>query len=351
MDEKKTAHVFFAWAHGAASKEVEVKRYIGVGAFKCVAVNPSRAEIDRLYGNDPSDAEEPVYAGTGKIKLQDGTEKEVQQVRITFYMKTDTEKTCNNGIDAIIPVSFFLRKAYNTTVKNGVLKCQVLDKYGNSAWVTEEQLKGHIIPTYTVKNGPDAGQERQFSITSDYHPAYIGEEDLVKFLRALINIPSPRVWNSSARTFTMKTGKKLEECESSLDSIKKYFEGNVKELREIVGYQPDNCVKLLMGIRTASNGSQFQATYTRMPMYLNVRNYDSLIQQLKDDEAAGRHPSEYYEVCDLKEYTLTPTVYKDGDTSKETAIPDNPYAAPAQDAGEEDISEEDMPLGDPFAGV
>ena len=170
------------------------------------------------------------------------------------------------------------------------------------------------------------------NLVSDYRIAYQGEEDLVKFIIALLNIPRPDAWDAEKKVFVMKTDpKELAKSECLLDNIKSYFEGNVSEVKKVLGFQPKNRLKLLVGVRTAQNGAQYQAIYTRMPLKLNVTSYKVWEDALKEDKAAGRHPNVEYRVCNLTEFKAQATDYsKEGTSSVEA----DPFAASSEQVQE-----------------
>lgn len=326
-----------AVAMGQESKEIEVKRLIGIAAPGVVAVNPTREELNKITGNDFT-TEEIKYVDETQTKDKDNKDINVPQIRIDVLMKTDPEIACNSGLEEFIHVTFFINKAASYSFKNGETKVQVIDKYGRTAWVTPEQAKNKVVPEYIIKNGPRAGQTMKANLVPDYRIAYQGEEELVKFIIALLNIPRPDTWNAEKKVFEMKTDpKELAKSECLLDNIKSYFEGNVSEVKKVLGFQPKNRLKLLIGVRTAQNGSQYQAVYTRMPLKLNVTNYKVWEDALKEDKAAGRHPNVEYRVCNLTEFKVAATNYEE--TKSEEA--NDPFAA---------SNATSAPASDPFAG-
>lgn len=338
---------FMAFAAGSESKEIEVKRLIGIAAAKVLAVNPTRKERNDLLGQDYTD-EEIKYVGEATVKDKDNQNVNVPQIRIDILMKTDPEIACNNGLEEIFTVSYFINKAANYSFKDGVTKMQVIDKYGRTAWVTPEQAKNKVVPEYIIKNGPRAGQTFKAAICPDYRPAYIGEEDLVKFMIALINIPRPDVWNEEQKAYVMKTdAKELAKSEACLDHIKAYFEGDVSEIKKILKFQPNNRVKLLLGVRTAQNGSLYQAVYTRMPLKLGVTSYKVWEDAIKDDKTAGRHPNIEYRVANLAEFKAQATDYSEKEAPKE----DDPFASPEGIGGTpSESAAEPIPIDtDPFS--
>lgn len=165
-----------AFGNGQISSEgSSIKRYIGVASVAVLAINPLKEELEKLYNRTLENA--PEYLGETEIN---GTK--VPQVRIDFIVKADPEKYLdanNQPLDFVSRVSLFIRKAYRYNRDN--TKVQVIDKYGRTAWVTIEQAKAHEVPVYS--NGPA-------NIDKDYRPAYVGEEELIKFLIAYLNIPS-----------------------------------------------------------------------------------------------------------------------------------------------------------------
>jgi len=344
----KKAISFMAIARGAESHEVEVKRYMGLGAVGVIAVNPSREELNKIYGSSNS-GEEPKYLGETVVKNSVGEDVKVPQLRLSFITKTDPKIGCNSGMEVILPVNIFVSKGYLYSTKNGVTKVKVIDAYGRTAWVTSDELKAGKIPEYEIKKGPNTGKVMKAQISEGYRPCYIGEEELCKFLIALINIPRPDVWDEDERTYKMKTDpKELAESECRLDNINALFSGNIKELKDAVSFQPNNRLKMLFGVRTAQNGNLYQAAYIALPLKLATTSLKPLEDALKEDREVGRHPSETYEICNLKEYKVSATDY----AAVEEKTDNDPFAAsapqPATPAPEPSPLEQDA---DPFGAT
>ena len=343
-----------AVATGSESKEIEVERLIGIAAPKVLAVNPTRAEKNKILEQSFTD-EEIKYVGETQVKNKDNQDINVPQIRVDILMKTDPEVACNSGLEKTFTVSFFISKsAYYSFKDPANPTMQVIDKYGRTAWVTPAQAKDHIVPEYIIqKEGPRKGQTMKANICPDYRPAYIGEEDLVKFIIALLNIPRPDVWDAEKKAYVMKTdSKELAKSECMLDDIKKYFEGNVSEVAKIVKFQPNNKLKLLLGVRTANNGAQYQAVYTAMPLKLSVTNYKVWEDALKADKAAGRHPNVEYRVQNLAIFKAQATNYSEQEAPKDN----DPFAAQNQEAEEhqssvEKVAQEVEVDSDPFGDM
>lgn len=297
----RTNKLFMAVARGKQSSEGgDIKRYIGVASVQVLAVNPNKAKLEELYGNNLEN--DPSYIGEAEVG---DDKKKVAQVRIDFIVKIDGNKhkdSQGQPIDAITRVSFFLRRAFRTN--NAGDKVQVIDKYGRTAWVTKEQFEKKEIPMYS--NGPA-------NLDKDYRACYWGEEQLTNFIRAYLNIPN--VMNYVNKKWVLIDNP--EDAEVRLDHIEDYFKGKFSELEEIISYQPENKVKVLFGVRTTDDNRQYQAVYTEMFLKNGVTDYSRLDKSVQERKNAGAYPTTEFEVCDLKVYSNTPTDFSgssaDGD--------------------------------------
>lgn len=305
-NNRKVGYAFMAFSKGTESKEGNaIKRYIGVAPVFVLAVNPNKAELEKLYNtqleNDPEYLSE-VEVGEDKHK--------VQNIRLDFIVKTDAEKC--GGIEFTTKVPFFIRKEYR--YNRDKTKVQVIDKYGRTAWATIEQAKAHEIPVY--KNGPA-------NIDKDYRPLYSGEEELTKFIKAYLNIPN--VMKYVNNTWVMVDNP--ENCEARLENITEYFNGNFKELRDDIALQPNNRVKVLFGVKTTDDNKQYQAVYNQMFLRNITTDYSKLDEDLQERKAAGAYPTTEFTVCDLKENNVEST-----DLSNSGAAGNMPFP-PSNDGG------------------
>ena len=282
-----TNKLFMAFATGKESTEGNVvKRYIGVAPVSILAVNPSKAELEKIYDTEIENT--PEYIGETEVG-QEGTKYKVPQVRLDFIVQTDPEKS--NGIDMKTKVSFFLSKEvrYN---RDGS-KVQVINKYGETTWLPIEDAKAGRVP-----------ENLSWFEPADFRPAFIGEEELTGFIKAYLNIPN--------KSYRKKNGEVVElkdksEAEARLDHIQDYFSGNFSELRSAIALQPKNKVKCMFGVRTTDDNKQYQTVYTQKFLKNNVTDYSKLDEELQDRKAAGAYPTTEFSVCDLKEYTVEST--------------------------------------------
>ena len=322
----------------AATEEVVAKKLQGVAAGTIEAVNPDLKTIKEFFPHSQA-TENPQYVGTTTVKNSKDMDVEVPQVRISLIFKIDPAISTNNGISGTLNIPIFLSKGYSYSHKNGITKVKVIDKYGRTGWATQEEIKTHAIPEYA--NGPA-------NIDKDYHPCLMGEEEIVSLIIAYLGLPRPDVWDDDLKKYVMKTKpEELAESVCLLDHMDDYFKGDLSELREILAYQPDNRVKVVLGVRTNSNGNQFQAAYTKQWIKLGSSNYKSVIKEIEDaDKAtrdAGREPNTQFVVGPLEEVSLSATNYAASSQSSSDEE-DNPFPPQDNDDNANPFAQGDMPF-------
>lgn len=284
-----------AFASGKQTTDgASVARYIGVAPIYVLGVNPTKSELEGYYNT--SLEKEPEYTGS---------KDNVPFVRIDFVVKTDA--TRSNNIDLTTKVTFFLRREKRVNRDN--TKVQVIDKYGRTAWVTNEQLKAKEIPMYT--NGPA-------NLDADYRPVYNGEENLTNFIKTYLNIPSVQKYVNGAWVMVDNP----QDCEARLEHIEDYFKGNFQELKEIIAMQPNNKVKALFGVRAADNGSLYQDVFGDMFLRNNSTDYTRLEKEVTERKNNGAYPNSLFTICDLREYTVEATNLD----SSTVEVEDDPWA-------------------------
>ncbi len=306
-----------AIARGNESKEAqEFKRYIGVAPVFIKAVNPDKKEHEALFNTTLEEA--PNYIGT----VEDSDGNSYPNARIQVVLQPDTEKI---GFEMpLVTMSLFLQNRPRVGANSG--KTQVIDKYGRTAWASEAELAAHAIPVYS--NGPA-------DIDKDYRPAYVGEEELMEFVKAYLCIPSITVWDSSIRKMVPNTKVKPEECECRFDNLDKLFKGDFTEIKDALGFQPTNKVKVMLGVRTdAESGRLYQAVYTRRFLRNSSTNLSSLDKELqemiKNAATNGRVLTTEYQAVPVHEYSVDATTF----TPSEAPAPSGnmPFDAPSESA-------------------
>lgn len=277
-------------------------RFTGFADSNVLAVNPDGNELKEIYGSK-NDIENPAYTSTSDVN---GVP--VKTVRIDFIVKP------NAGANLISRVSFYIRRAYRTS--NDGKKCQVIDKYGNSAWVTEEQFKNHEIPT--------TSDGRSILISKDYKKAYSGEADLIEFIKIYRRI------KSAFKDGELKSESELEECKAYFENIDEFFNGNFKELKDIIIKDETGIVKVLYGVKMTDNGI-YQTTFNVVaPSGDPIRSkfvynrMQKIIKQITESRERGSLLNTSFTFGDLTKYEVSPSTVEPTLAQNETAVSDIP---------------------------
>lgn len=308
-----------AFAKGKESTDgVSIKRYVGVGTVNVLAVNPTKDEWNKITGGNLE--KEPEYTSVGN----DG----IKRARVVLLVKPDSNKTIGN-IDTVIALNFWFSKAAVQGSASG--KWEVIDKYGQTAWATQQDIENKVIPQYA--NGPA-------NIDKDYRKMINGEEAFTNFIKAYLAIPSPRYMVNGE----WKVRPNLEDCEARLENILSIFDGDFTEIKKIFNYQPNNHVQVLFGVRTTDDGKQYQTFFTHKFLPQSSWNLTPFAKELKSQLALNRYSDTYFGdindgeliMTNLREYTITPSVV----TPSNKPVPDNNEDLPF--SGED--TNDDMPF-------
>nr|DAQ71222.1 MAG TPA: hypothetical protein [Crassvirales sp.] len=296
-----------AISKGNASKEAQsFKRYIGVCPVFVKAVNPNKEEHEKLFNTTLEEA--PVY-------VQDKEDNEgntYKNVRISVVLQPDV-KTIGFDMPLVtMPIFVSNQKVYGAT--SG--KYKVVDKYGRFTWATESEIQSKTTPTYTDKK---TGETKKFDIDmTSARISYVGEEELTDFIRTFLCIPTVTVWNDTERTNVPNPNTTPEECECRLETetFEKFFKGDFSEIKDILGFQPTNKVKVCLGVRTdASSGKMFQSVYTKKFLSNAASNYKGMANKLQEDidyaMSKGKTLNTEFSADPVHEYSVTPTTFND----------------------------------------
>ena len=265
---------------------INVKKYIGVGSVKCLAVNPDNKTL-RGYGwSIPEDADEPSYVRT------DSEGKQMTMVRFLVQIQDLEEKP-------IVALDFWVRPEVRLN-KDGS-KCEIVDSYCRTAWATKEEVRAHKIPSYS--NG-------QASISADYKPCHQGESNILAFLKSLLNVTPFQIYRDGAFVNTKNPG------QLTIDNWRKICDGDVSELRQYVGLLPDNMIKVVFGVRTNEENKSYQTFMTdtfiangarpdNTGEYKSARRAIDRLLQYKPDTPVS------FSAFPVKEWSVTPTEVSD----------------------------------------
>lgn len=293
------------------SEEIVNRLYTGVTTAKVVAVNPTKAEMEKLYNTTVQN--DPQYKGT--------TQTGEKNMRISFVLEV------NVGTDRpkLVNLTFFVADKPVMGKNSG--KTQIIDKYGRTAWATPEDIENKRIPQY--KSGPAR-------IDSAYRGVYQGEEQLEKFIRTLLCLDDPEYYDSMTGSYKTRTGEALEKCEGILDSMDAIVNGDIDEIKGIVRLAENNEVKILLGIRDGANGRQYQEVFTDN-FVKNTSRLDNAVKyfekSLNDALAVNKYKSSTFEVSPVHEYKVVPTSFSSSEETKD--IPETDSIGEVEDMPEE----------------
>lgn len=250
-------------AVGTNEPELVNKLYVGYITATDAAVNP---DADTLHGLLGHDWEKPMYTG----KTQEG----LDFVKLNFWLRPEVELPGLSLVKLPVTLTRQGRKSSDGA------KTQVVDKYGNAAWVSDEEFKAQAVPRYS--SGKPA------SIIPPYQMACKGQERLLDIIKAWCNIPLAFNWNPESREFTRKSDAELANCMCELD-IKRLWSGDVSEISGLVERLANYKVKALLTVRryTDNSGQRREAQSVYSKIVPAWRSAESIRKEFVRDSASG----------------------------------------------------------------
>ncbi len=285
---KPSKIVLMSFAAGEAADEnaAAFQKYIGVSPVNVVALNPTKTELEALLGRTLN--KDIEYSG----KDANGA----NQIRLDFWMKVDP----NWGRQLDVPLqkaSFFLSES--VMVNKDKTKVQVIDKYGNTGWVTKEQFTAKIVP------------ETSKRLTTPYRECYSGEEQLIDFIKKWLNIPENSVYKNNTWEFI----KDMSACEAEFKDIKSLIKGNIKDLQSLVKKYAAYKVKACFGVKTTDENKKYQTIYTKLFLKHSSGNYDRFDTFIKAEKERGALANVEFSSEQLKPYEIEPTKFENVSTT------------------------------------
>ena len=205
------------------SNNTEKTLYVGTGLVTPLIFNPTRAELDKVLGieRDADYEEKPEFEYVKEDYEMKQKDKEGNEID-SIYCKRLTV-TCwvrENKTDEIFPMNFTL---YDADDVAGTGKIKFVTQHGKSTYADSAD----DLPSWFTQT---PGKKK---FTLSFRPAKKGEASLLEFLAAWTNI-SPF------------------DIESSLflDNEKKFWNGDMKELNNLIADFEDNSVMVNFGVRT-----------------------------------------------------------------------------------------------------
>jgi hypothetical protein len=236
-------------------KEGSFKLYWGVAPVTVLAVNPTKAELGKIFGKEPE--KEPVYYSQVEVE-EGGVKKKKDRSRIEFIVR-------NEELNLTSRMSFFLEDSYLTTREG---KYGVIDNFGNTAWVTPEEYKAKAIPLSKEGN--------PLRIANDYRLEKRGESELILFIRNLLGIKNSHTYNEKSKEWTLQADPSKYFC--YFEKIEDILKGKVDEIRKIIAIAQGKKVKVLLGVRF-NEGRIFQTVYERFTAKVSMNPVERKIKE------------------------------------------------------------------------
>lgn len=209
---------------------VDIKKFIGVASVNVLAVNPKNDKLRTFGWRVPEDAKEPEYVTT----TSDG--KRSARVRFLVQVQDLDDKP-------VIALDFWIRP--EVMVNKDASKAKIIDSFGRTAWGTKQEIQAHQIPQYSKSLA---------QISSDYKLCHVGEEELITFLMKYLNV-------TPLRTYSSKTDEWIPSKNPgrlTIDHWDWLCNGNVSELADYLSREPENRVKVILGVRNTDDNKTYQ---------------------------------------------------------------------------------------------
>tara|TARA_R110000851_G_scaffold78000_5_gene172065 strand:+ start:6323 stop:7168 length:846 start_codon:yes stop_codon:yes gene_type:complete len=258
------------------------KLYTGVENFKVTHVNPNQEALKAIYGES---AKVPVYTSVD--------DKGNRQVRVDIYVDNDAAE----GEPSIkTKTTFFITEAEKLSQTGKKL---FINAYGQTAWLP---LDGSI---------PDA---MGWYDLDGSRPAFAGEENLIGFIRNILNLTS-----------VAKAENKADAASQfSVSDWTGMFTGSFGAVQGAM--TSPNKIGLLLGVKTTDEGKMYQDVYTRNTLRQWAKesgNFDYLRNDVTEAQNNGAYSKTVFGSPDykLREFTANEAPTDEGLFSDEKSAP------------------------------
>tara|TARA_R110002072_G_scaffold10015_5_gene47378 strand:- start:1232 stop:1978 length:747 start_codon:yes stop_codon:yes gene_type:complete len=194
-----------------------IKLYSGLSNFNVIAINPNMAELHTLGINVKT---EPNYYVEFSGK---------EYFKLTFWVKNE---------DLTTRMEILMQNEHRVSQSG---KNQWMNNVGQDTWADG-------VPTYDWWKNPDSSRK-----------AYVGEETLINFVKAWANV--------------------AYGDEVTFDSMEKIVQGDVTELKALLGMLSVNQVRLLVGVKDG----KYQNVYLKNFGRVKPQRDDLFVKALNDE--------------------------------------------------------------------
>jgi len=259
------------------------KLFTGAENFKVVAINPTKAELEAIYGRELN--YDPEYTGTTTVSDGDG-EREVNQIRLDFYLSNED---VNNPINT--KASFYVADTHH---KSQTGKVKVINDYGRTTWLTKEDI-----------TSGDAPANMTWYSMQGVKVAKRGEEEVIDFLVNLLNLPFD---------LTKVDDKSDAYAKISKEEWKAILGGDVSIFKGVLA-STNNKIGVVLGVKTKADGGQMQTIFSRKTLRqytLHGKKADRfkwILKDIHDAKANGAFGNVEFGGDDLtlREFVVKPT--------------------------------------------
>ena len=279
------------------------KLHTGAANFKVVGINPTKEELEAIYGRELNF--DPEYTGSTTVTDSDG-ERDARQIRLDFYLHNEEEGLTEK-------IQFYVADTHHKSQSG---KYKVINSFGKDTWLTEEAIKTKTLP-----------DNMQWYNADGVKVARRGEVELISFLVNLLNLP----WDTSKVA-------DVSECYARIDKEEwnKIFEGDVTLLKGLID-NTNNKIGVLLGVKTKGDGKLVQTAFNRHTLRQYViggtraDKFKYILKDLKSAQDAGAFGNVDFGPLDLsiREHQITPTAISADNTNQFDAFA---QAEPAADA-------------------
>ena len=258
--------------------------YVGYDSFKVLAINPTKEELAKIYGTTADRLKDQVYINeSAQVVNAKGEESQGREVSIKIYVK------CVNQVDNkdfINCIKFKIKEGIFIGQTTG--KHQVIDDYGQTTWVTEEEFKNKAIPVFRNGNKANIGK---------YRHAYRGEAELVAFIKNWLGLPDPIIregYDPNTKTFQSirwKEGEELGACEFHFDisDWKEIFKGNFKIFQDLLKGHEEFRFKGFVGVSSKDNNDYQVVSRIVLRNDASINQIKKVSAELTDSKVTDRY--------------------------------------------------------------
>lgn len=269
-----------------SASDVVRKLYTGVENFKVIALNPTKAEIEAIYGREID--YNPEYLSETEIE-ENGVKKKYKQVKFDFFLENEDKSISTR-------LQFYVADTYKQSATTGTY--QVVNIFGKSTWLSKEIIQSKQLP-----------DNMSFFDPEGLRIAKRGEVELVDALVALLNLKAFK-----------GTGDRSDSYAQIPDDVwKNMFEkGDFSFIQGIVKGS-ENKIGVLLGVKTKDDGGKVQATFQKKVLRQFVLKqtkpdrFSYLLREVKSSQDNGAFSTVDFgpEDLNLREYNPSSTTSSD----------------------------------------